>query len=147
MEVNDVTDQIIGAAIEVHRTLGPGLLESAYEACLARELVDRGLQVERQVPLPVFYKGIKIACGYRLDLLVERQVVVELKAVTRLEPIHEAQVLSYLRLSGFWVALLINFHVKQLARGLRRLVNGPQKSPSAPSVCSVVSPSAGGDAQ
>jgi len=140
MNVNDVTDQVIGAAIEVHRTLGPGLLESAYQACLAHELGQRHLHYERQRALPVVYKGIRIDCGYRIDFLVEHAVVVELKAVTQLEPVHEAQLLSYLRLSGFWVGLLINFHVKRLARGLRRLVNGPQQSPSVFSVPSVVNP-------
>jgi len=95
-----VTEAIIGAAIEVHRELGPGLLESTYEACLAYELAQRGLKVERQKPLPVVYKGLKLDIGYRVDLLVEDRVVVELKAVDHLEAIHEAQLLSYLRLSG-----------------------------------------------
>ena len=118
----EVTERVIGAAISVHRFLGPGLLESTYEACLAHEVSARGLRVERQKALPILYKGVQIECGYRLDLLVEGQVIVELKAVTHLEPIHEAQLLSYLRLSGCHVGLLINFHVWRLSHGLRRLV-------------------------
>ena len=123
MKVNELTEQIIGAAIEVHRSLGPGLLESTYEACLLYELAERKLYVERQKALPVVYKGVRIDCGYRIDLLVEREVIVELKAVGHIEPIHEAQLLSYLKLSGCQVGLLINFNVKQLKAGLRRLVN------------------------
>jgi GxxExxY protein len=123
MKVNGITEQIIGAAIRVHRALGPGLLESAYEACLSQELAERKLRVERQKALPLRYKGVTIDCGYRIDLLVEREVIVELKAVSRIEPIHEAQLLSYLKLSGCRVGLLINFNVKQLTRGLRRFVN------------------------
>lgn len=98
--LNRITESIIGAAIEVHRALGPGLLESAYETCLAFELVERGLKVEQQKPLPVVYREVKLDCGYRLDLLVEEAVIVEVKAVDRLAPIHQAQLLSYLRLSG-----------------------------------------------
>jgi GxxExxY protein len=120
--LNEITDQIIAAAIEVHRALGPGLLESAYEACLAHELAERGLAVERQKGLPVSYRGVKVECGYRIDLLVEGAVVVGLKAVERLEPIHEAQLLSYLKLSGCKVGLLINFNVRMLKDGLRRMV-------------------------
>jgi GxxExxY protein len=116
-----ITEQIIGAAIEVHRCLGPGLLESAYEACLSYELLRLGLRVERQVPLPVRYKEVSLECGYRLDLLVERQVICELKAVERLHDIHQAQVLSYLRLSRLKVGLLINFHQTTLKAGLRRI--------------------------
>lgn len=122
--INGLTDTIINAAMAVHKELGPGLLESAYEGCLAHELVARGLAVERQKELPVRYRGVTIGCGYRLDLLVESQVIVELKAVERLEPIHAAQLLSYLKLSGNKVGLLINFNVKVLRDGLRRLVNG-----------------------
>ena len=107
----------------VHRELGPGLLESAYEACLAYELPDRGLSVERQKALPVKYRGVNVDCGYRIDLLVEGKVVIELKAVQRLEAIHQAQLLSYLKLSGCKVGLLINFNVKVLKDGIRRLVN------------------------
>jgi GxxExxY protein len=123
MNVNELTEQIIGGAIEVHRALGPGLLESTYEACLVHELAGQQLYIERQKELPVAYKGVHVDCGYRIDLLVERQVIVELKAVSHIEPIHEAQLLSYLKLSGRHVGLLINFNVKQLKTGLRRLVN------------------------
>ncbi len=122
-ELNKITEIIIGAAMAVHRELGPGLLESAYEACLAYELPDRGLSVERQKALPVRYRGVNVDCGYRIDLLVEGKVVVELKAVERLEAIHKAQLLSYLKLSGCKVGLLINFNVKVLKDGIRRLVN------------------------
>jgi len=122
-KLNRITDQIIGAAIEVHRALGPGLLESAYEACLAFELAQRGLKVESQKPLPLTYKEVRLDCGYRLDLLVEDAVIVEIKAVDTLAPIHQAQLLSYLRLSGCKVGLLINFNVRILKDGLRRLVN------------------------
>ena len=122
-ELNRITEAIIGAAIAVHRELGPGLLESTYEACLAFELADRNFEVERQKALPVRYRGVKLDCGYRIDLLVEAKVVIELKAVERLEPIHQAQLLSYLKLSGCKVGLLINFNVKVLKNGIRRLVN------------------------
>ena len=121
--LNQITDKIIGAAIEVHRTLGPGLLESAYEACLAFELAERGLKIERQKPLPVVYRDVKLDCGYRLDLLVEGEIIVELKTVDHLAPLHEAQLLSYLKLSGCKVGLLINFNVLVLKKGLRRIVN------------------------
>ena len=121
--LNGISDQIIGAAIEVHRVVGPGLLESAYEACLAFELRERGLKVEQQKPLPVIYKGVKLDCGYRLDIVVENSVVVEIKAVEGLSSIHEAQLLSYLRLYGCRLGLLINFHVPMLKNGLRRVVN------------------------
>jgi len=128
METNVRADQlsngIIGAAIEVHRALGPGLLESAYEECLAHELRLRGIGFERQVPLPVIYKGVRLDCGYRLDLLVEDLVIVELKAVDALMPIHEAQLLTYLRMRGRWLGLLINFNTPALKHGLKRLVNG-----------------------
>jgi GxxExxY protein len=121
--LNDVTETIIGAAISVHKELGPGLLESAYEACLVYELAERKLKIERQKGLPVVYRGVHLDCGYRIDLLVENQVVVEIKAVERLEPIPEAQLLSYLKLSGCEVGLLINFKVKVLKAGIRRFVN------------------------
>jgi len=121
--LNQITEGIIGAAIKVHRDLGPGLLESAYETCLAFELVERGLKVEQQKPLPVVYREVKLDCGYRLDILVEEAVIVEVKAVDRLAPIHKAQLLSYLRLSGCKVGLLINFNVKVLKDGIRRVVN------------------------
>jgi GxxExxY protein len=119
----ELTHEIIGAAIEVHRMLGPGLLESAYEECLARELAIRGLPFERQKPVPVTYKDVKLECGYRIDLLVDGTVVVELKAVDALAPIHDAIVLTYLRLSGCRIGLLINFHAVVLKDGIRRLVN------------------------
>ncbi len=118
-----ITRRIIGAAIEVHRHLGPGLLESAYEKCLAFELRERGLKVEEQKPLPVTYKGVTLECGYRLDLIVEDAVVVEVKAIEQLAPIHDAQMLSYLRISGKHVGLLLNFHVRVLKDGLKRIVN------------------------
>jgi GxxExxY protein len=122
-DLNAITYQIIGAAMDVHRALGPGLLESAYEACLAFELAERGFKVERQKPLPVTYKGFSLECGYRLDLVVNDRVIIELKAVNELAPIHKAQLLSYLKLSGCKVGLLINFNVKILRDGIRRLVN------------------------
>ncbi|NLF74668.1 MAG: GxxExxY protein [Chloroflexi bacterium] len=121
--LNRVTGTIIGAAIDVHRALGPGLLESAYEACLAYELAERGLKVEQQKPLPLVYKAVRLDCGYRLDLLVDDCIIVEVKSVDALEPVHTAQVLSYLKLSGCRVGLLINFNVQVLKRGIRRLVN------------------------
>ena len=122
-EMNRITDIVISAAIAVHRELGPGLLESAYEACLVYELMQHGLSVERQKSVPVTYRGVKIDCGYRIDLLVEDKVVVELKAVERLEPIHEAQLLSYLKLSGYQIGLLINFNARMLKQGIKRLAN------------------------
>ena len=121
--INKITETIIGSAIAVHKTLGPGLLESAYEACLAFELADRGLSVERQKALPVLYRDVKLDCGYRLDLLVEEKVIVELKSIDRLLPIHGAQLLSYLKLSNCKVGLLINFNVKILKNGLHRIIN------------------------
>ena len=121
--LDQITRRIIGAAIEVHRHLGPGLLESAYEICLCHELRDRGLRVEQQKPLPVLYKDVQLDCGYRMDLVVEDAVVVEIKAIEQLMPIHDAQLLSYLRLSGKSVGLLINFHVRLLKNGMKRIVN------------------------
>ena len=118
-----LTDEIIGSAIEVHRSLGPGLLESAYETCLAYERGQRGINVERQKSLPVMYREVKLEAGYRLDLLVEGLVIVEVKAVERLLPIHDPQLISYLRLSGCSLGLLINFNVNLLKQGIRRLVN------------------------
>ena len=122
-QLNEITEQIIGAAIDVHRVLGPGLLESAYEACLMFELVSRGLKAEQQRPLPVIYRDVKLDCGYRLDLVVENAIVIELKAIDKILPIHRAQLLSYLKLSGLKVGLLINFHTKMLKDGVIRLVN------------------------
>jgi GxxExxY protein len=121
--LDSITRVIIGAAIEVHRTLGPGLLESAYEACLAHELSQRGLAFRLQVPLPVRYKGVQLDCGYRLDLIVEDEIIIEIKSVDELAPIHQAQLISYLRLSGRRVGLLINFNVRVLKQGLKRIVN------------------------
>jgi len=118
----ELTAQIIGAAIEVHRELGPGLLESAYQACLARELSLRGLPFMQEKPLPVEYKGTRVDCGYRLDFLVDGKVIVELKAVDALAPVHEAQLLTYLKLTGCRVGLLINFYVPVLKDGIKRLV-------------------------
>ena len=118
-----ITKEIIGAAIEVHRRLGPGLLESAYEACLAFELRERGFKIDQQKPLPVIYRDVKLDCGYRLDLVVEDSVIVEIKAIEQLLPIHDAQLLSYLRLSNKNVGLLINFHVRLLKNGIKRIVN------------------------
>jgi GxxExxY protein len=123
MRWNDVTERIIGAAIDVQRELGPGLLESTCEACLQFELVGRGLRVERQKGLPVVYRDVHIDNGDRFDLLVEHRIIVALKAVARIEPIHEAQSLSCLKLSGCHVGLLIDFNVKLLRNGIRRLVN------------------------
>jgi GxxExxY protein len=116
------TSPIIGAAIEVHRALGPGLLESAYEECLCYELRLRGLDFRRQAELPVVYKGIKLDCGYRLDLVVQGEVVLELKAVEKLLPIHEAQLMTHLKLAGKRVGLLINFNVPFLTQGIVRRV-------------------------
>jgi len=118
-----VTGATIGAAMGMHRALGPGLLESAYEACLAFDLAERGLSVRRQVPLPIAYQGVNLDCAYRLDLLVEDAVIVEVKAVDRLLPIHKAQMLSYLKLSGRTVGLLANFNVQVLRNGVCRVVN------------------------
>jgi GxxExxY protein len=120
--MRELTEKIIGAAMEVHTALGPGLLESTYEECLAREMQLSGLAFERQVPLPVAYKGVKLDCGYRLDFLVERAVILELKATDMLRPIHEAQVLTYLRLGGWTVGLLMNFNVPVLRNGIKRIV-------------------------
>jgi GxxExxY protein len=121
--LNSITERIIGGAIEVHRHLGPGLLESAYEECLCHELALAGLRFERQVPLPVLYKTVHVDCGYRIDVLVEDRVIVELKCVERLLPIHEAQTLTYLKLKDFRLGLLINFNVPVLTQGVKRIAN------------------------
>jgi len=113
----DLTEKIIGAAIEVHRSLGPGLLESAYEERMCRELNLRGFAFQRQVPLPVEYKGIKLDCGYRLDLIVQDSVILELKCVEHVLPVHDAQLLTYLKLTGKRIGLIINFNVSVLVRG------------------------------
>jgi GxxExxY protein len=122
--LNELTDAIIGAAMEVHRVLGLGLLESTYEMCLCRELSLRGIPFERQVPIPVDYKGVKLNCGYRADLVVDGTILVEIKAIDSLLAIHEAQLLSYLKLGGWKIGLLINFNVELLKHGLRRRVLG-----------------------
>ncbi len=123
MDVNQLTSEIIAAAIEVHKTLGPGLLEPAYEECISHELDLRGIKHKRQQDLPVEYKGRKLNCGYRLDLIVEDQVIVELKTVESLQPIHEAQLLTYLKLMGVRVGLLINFNVPILRDRIKRIAN------------------------
>ena len=120
--LQDLTEQVIGAAIEVHKQLGPGLLESAYEECLCHELHLRGISFKRQVPLPVEYKGIKLDCGYKLDILVEDAVILELKCVEKVLPIHEAQLLTYLKMTGKKVGFILNFNVAVLSRGLVRKV-------------------------
>jgi GxxExxY protein len=122
-EINDLSHEIIGAAIEIHRTLGPGLLESAYEACLAHELRLRGINFRRQVPLPLTYQGCRLDCGYRMDLVVEELIVVELKAVERKAPICKVQLLTHLRLFKLWLGLLLNFHVPILQQGIHRVVS------------------------
>ena len=124
-EKHPLTDQIIGGCIAVHRALGPGLLESAYEHCLAIELERRGLSFRRQVPVGFEYEGIAVDCGYRIDILVCGEVVVELKSIERLEPIHVAQVLTYLKLGRYPVGLLVNFNMTSLRQGLRRLTLRP----------------------
>ena len=120
---NQISEAILGGAIEVHRELGPGLLESAYEQCLCHELSLRGLAFRRQVDLPVQYKGIKLDCGYRMDIVVQDLVVVELKAVDELLPLRQAQLLTYLKLSGLSLGLLINFNVPLLKEGIKRIVH------------------------
>jgi GxxExxY protein len=123
-ELNKITEAIIGAAIEVHRNLGPGLLESAYRECLRYELLEKGYEAFQEVPLPLIYKGVKLDCGYRLDLLVNDAVIVEVKSVESLAPIHEAQLISYLKISGGKLGLLLNFNVKILKHGgIKRLIN------------------------
>ena len=127
-----LTERIIGAAIEVHRHTGPGLMESAYEECLCYELNQLGLNFQRQVALPITYKGIKLDCGYKMDLVVEETVVLELKTVDQLLPIHTAQLLTYLKLSGKPIGLLINFNEPVLKKGLKRLVNQFRESSGVP---------------
>lgn len=122
--LNELTDVIIGAAMEVHRALGPGLLESTYEMCLCRELAIRAIPFERQVPIAVQYKGVKLDCGYRADIVVNSSILVEIKAIDSLLSIHDAQLLSYLKLGGWKIGLLINFNVELLKYGLRRRVLG-----------------------
>ena len=124
MHENDIATQIIGCAIEVHKQLGPGLLESAYEACLVYELKEKGLNVVQQKPLPVVYKDVKLNAGYRIDLLVENKVVIEVKSVEAIAVIHLAQVLTYLKLKDLKLGLLINFNTLLLKNGIKRVVNG-----------------------
>ncbi len=123
MTINDLSGLVIGAAIEVHKVLGPGLLESAYENCLCHELQLRNVIFERQKPLPVTYKGVNLDCGYRLDVVVQGMVVLEVKACERIEPIHRAQLLTYLKLSGLSLGLLLNFNVPVMRDGIVRVVN------------------------
>jgi GxxExxY protein len=130
----DCSEQVIGACIEVHRFVGPGLLESVYEQCLALEFGLRGLSFERQKPLPVAYKGSQLEIGYRLDFVVEGQLVVEIKAVEQLLPVHQAQLLTYLRLTRLTTGLLVNFHAETIRRGLRRLTLNPSL-PAFPPSC------------
>jgi len=123
MDINDLTGNIIGAAIEVHKVLGPGLLESTYEECLCHELTLRKISYQRQVTIPLDYKGMRLECGYRLDLLVESCVLVEMKACESIQPIHEAQLLTYLKLANLKLGLLINFNVPVLKEGIKRFAN------------------------
>ncbi len=123
-EANALSRAVVGAAIEVHRALGPGLLESAYQKCLCRELTLRGIPFDKEVSLPVDYKGISLDCAYRLDVVVGGCLIVEIKSVEPIHPIHESQLLTYLKLSAIWLGLLINFNVPLLKDGLRRLVHG-----------------------
>ena len=123
-QLNQLTHEIIGASIEVHRTLGPGLLESAYRKCLRRELLLRGIPYRKEYPLPLEYKGIRLECGYRVDILVAGVVAVEVKSVQALAPVHDAQLLTYLRLGGWRVGLLINFNVVVLKDGIHRKIMG-----------------------
>ena len=124
IHVNEITGAVVNSAMKVHAVLGPGLLESAYQACLAHELRSRGLLVAGQVGLPVVYEGAKLEIGYRIDLVVENAVIVEVKCVEAIHPVHQAQLLSYMRLSGKHVGLLINFYVAQLKEGIKRMVIG-----------------------
>lgn len=124
MHENDIATNVIGLAIEVHRALGPGLLENAYEECLFFKIAESGLHVVKQQPMPLVYEGVKLECGYRIDLIVENKLVVEVKSVDAIHPIHLAQTLTYLRLGDFRLALLINFNVEILRDGIKRVING-----------------------
>lgn len=135
MEANKITEKIIGCAIQVHRALGPGLLESAYEECLCYELAQAGLSFRRQVDLPIVYKSVKLDCGYRMDLVVEDAFVVEIKAVEQLAKIHEVQLLSYLRLHKKSLGLLINFHSSILKNVIRRIVNNFEETSASQRLC------------
>jgi GxxExxY protein len=133
MDINALTEEVIGAAIEVHRQLGPGLLESTYLQCLCRELSLRNISFEIEVPLPVRYKGMLLDCGYPIDLLVDGRLILELKSVEKLLPLHEAQLLTYLKLGGWQIGLLMNFNVEVLRLGLKRIVNNLVEGASASS--------------
>ena len=124
MNGNQLTNEIIGSAIEVHRNLGPGLLESTYEECMAYELQERNINVKRQIEIPVLYKGTQLEQNYRIDLLVNNQVIIELKSVNKLEPVHDAQLLTYLKLANKRYGLLLNFNVPVMKQGIKRLLNG-----------------------
>ena len=124
MNGNQLTNEIIGSAIEVHRNLGPGLLESTYEECMAYELQERQLTIKRQIEIPVLYKGIQLEQNYRIDLIVNNQVIIELKSVNQLEPVHDAQLLTYLKLANKRYGLLLNFNVPVMKQGIKRLLNG-----------------------
>jgi len=123
MDINQLSSKIIGAAIQVHKALGPGLLESAYEECICYELSYQGFSFERQKPLAINYKGIKLDCGYRLDIVVENAIILELKSCEKIEPIHKAQLLTYLKLSGLNLGLILNFNVPVMRDGIVRIVN------------------------
>jgi len=123
MDINELSSKIIGGAIEVHKTLGPGLLESAYEECIFHELNLQGFSLERQKPLPLTYKGRILDCGYRLDIVVEKMIILELKSCEKIEPIHKAQLLTYLKLAGLNLGLLLNFNVPVMRNGIVRIVN------------------------
>jgi GxxExxY protein len=123
MDINELSNRITGAAIEVHKALGPGLLESAYEECMCHELTLRSLSYERQKPLPITFKGKKLDCGYRLDIVVERTIILELKSCENIEPIHKAQLLTYVKLSGLHLGLLLNFNTPLMRDGIFRIVN------------------------
>ena len=124
MNENEIAHKIIGSALEVHKALGPGLLESAYQECLAYKLIQAGLQVEKERAMPLVFEGVKLDCGYRIDILVERKVVIEVKSVDALNDIHLAQTLTYLKLGDFKLGLLINFNVTLLKQGIKRVING-----------------------
>lgn len=132
---NRITETVIGCAIEIHKALGPGLLESAYEECLCYELSQQSLEFRRQVELPVHYKKVKLDCGYKLDLIVENLVIIELKTVEKLAPIHDAQLLTYLKLYPCSVGLLINFNVPTLRQGIKRIVHQLKETSAPPRLC------------
>jgi GxxExxY protein len=126
MEIEDIAKEIVDSAVKVHRQLGPGLLESAYQACLTYELMKRGLKVASEVILPIHYEGHEIESGYRIDMLVENCIIIENKVVEQISPIHEAQLLTYLKLKGCWLGFLLNWNVTKMKDGIKRFVNGPK---------------------